>query len=597
MIEKSRLIWFASLALVWIGVATERGAAQNAPLAAPSTLPADPSSDQPSVKTSVVVEGFRFTPEHKVFSDSQLTDVANGTMKRLNKQFGNELTAQDLEQIRLDLTKYYVDKGYINSGAVLADQDITQSRGIVTFNIVEGKLSDVHIVSRTGFWHLLGPLLRPSYLINRIKTAVGPVLNFNTLKNKLELLRANPNIDVLNAVLKPGDAPGQAVLDLNVTEQNPFQVGLEFANNRSPSVGSYQLNGLLSDTDLTGNSDALSIRYGLLHGTIENMQFPQDRDFSIAYSIPFTRHDTTFDVSYSRSSDLVLDQAFQSLNVTSQTDDLNFDITQPLLRQAATADQPARSLTLSVGASDLYNRTFFSGQPISLSPGAQDGKSVAYVLPLTMQYTSQSSQSAAIQQALTARSTFNFGFAASGATESHSGPDSRFVDWLGQFQYVRLLPLGPVGSPLQSTNLVLRLNAQLSPDPLLVVNQFSLGGIDSDRAYPENQVVRDNAVFVAAELRIPLIERPEREHTQRDILTLIPFIDCGYGWNVAEDRHKFNDTVPPQWLPSVGIGLQFTPIKNINAQAFYGYALNHFHYSDHDPQNYGFHFDIVITAF
>ena len=53
-----------------------------------------------------------------VFSDAELAEVTAPYRNR-------ELTTEDLERVRLELTMLYVNKGYITSGAVIPDQDVT----------------------------------------------------------------------------------------------------------------------------------------------------------------------------------------------------------------------------------------------------------------------------------------------------------------------------------------------------------------------------------------------------------------------------------------------------------------------------------------
>jgi hypothetical protein len=47
------------------------------------------------------------------------------------------LTAEDLESLRLALTYYYVNHGYVTSGAVVPEQDVAD--GVLTMQIIEGK--------------------------------------------------------------------------------------------------------------------------------------------------------------------------------------------------------------------------------------------------------------------------------------------------------------------------------------------------------------------------------------------------------------------------------------------------------------------------
>lgn len=49
------------------------------------------------------------------------------------------VTSDDLEEARLALTRFLIDKGYINSGALLPIQDF--KNGVAIFQIVEGRLA------------------------------------------------------------------------------------------------------------------------------------------------------------------------------------------------------------------------------------------------------------------------------------------------------------------------------------------------------------------------------------------------------------------------------------------------------------------------
>ena len=56
---------------------------------------------------------------------------------------GRELSSEDLESIRRRLTRWYVEHGYVNSGALIPDQNVAE--GIVRIQVVEGRLSRIEI--------------------------------------------------------------------------------------------------------------------------------------------------------------------------------------------------------------------------------------------------------------------------------------------------------------------------------------------------------------------------------------------------------------------------------------------------------------------
>ena len=61
---------------------------------------------------------------------------------------------------------------------------------------------------------------------------------YSDLQDRFRLLLADPLFQRLNVRLQPGDAPGRALLDVDVTPARSWQVSA-FANNHvAPAVGS-----------------------------------------------------------------------------------------------------------------------------------------------------------------------------------------------------------------------------------------------------------------------------------------------------------------------------------------------------------------------
>ena len=128
-----------------------------------------------------------------------------------------------------------------------------------------------------------------------------------------------------------------------------------------------------------------------------------------------------------------------------------------------------------------------------------------------------------------ARSMLSVGVEALDATThgKASIADGRYLVWLGQAQWAHVLP-----ESLWSTQTLVRVESQISNDPLLSIERFSIGRLESVRGYRENQLVRDSGVVVSGELRIPIW----RDSLRRPLLELVPFTDYGYGWNDASSR-------------------------------------------------------------
>jgi hemolysin activation/secretion protein len=123
---------------------------------------------------------------------------------------------------------------------------------------------------------------------------------------------------------------------------------------------------------------------------------------------------------------------------------------------------------------------------------------------------------------------------------------------LGQFQWVQ---------QLSSRNLlVARIDAQLTPDSLLSLERFSIGGVDTVRGYRQNQLVADNGILGSVEVRVPLT-------SDHRILQVAPFFEIGTAWN---DREIDPD---PATIASLGLGLRWLINPDLFLRLDYGIPL------------------------
>ena len=106
------------------------------PLAPPIQVPAPAPPEEkvePFLLPRVYVREIKITG-NTVFSDDTLKEVIAPFLNR-------ELTDTDLESLRLALTFFYINKGYINSGAIIPDQ--TMMDGVITIHIIEGQADNI----------------------------------------------------------------------------------------------------------------------------------------------------------------------------------------------------------------------------------------------------------------------------------------------------------------------------------------------------------------------------------------------------------------------------------------------------------------------
>jgi hemolysin activation/secretion protein len=545
-------------------------------------MPATQPTTDAATRPTVVVRTFRFEGNTR-FSDAELARVVARYTNR-------PITVEDLEDARLALTRRYVEKGYINSGAILPDQAV--ENGVVTFRIVEGKLSEIRLTGNQR--------LRPGYVTRRLEKSAEPVLNLVTLRDRLELLRQDPNLRSIQAELRPGLAPGEGVLDVKVNEAQPFQLGVVYSNRRPPSVGSTAIDIVGSVRNPTGFGDLLAFSYDVANGPLDDLELAGAEDFSVDYTVPISYNDTTLSFSFQRTDSVVVETPFENLAIGSDSDSFALTVRHPLYRRpvAEPATQnhrarPAVEVAVFASAALRDNQTTLLGEPFEFAPGTDDGRSRVAVLRLGQELITRGPA-----RALSVRSTFSIGLDVLGATSNGEGPlgrdlpDGQFLSWLGQVQYVQRLEfgnldLGRLGTlPLSRSQLVLRGAGQLSSSPLLAIEQFAVGGIDTVRGYRENRLVRDQGFAASAEMRLPLISNAAGE----DVLAVLPFFDIGY----ARDRERGDDG---ETLSSLGLGVVFTPERRVSLQVYYGYPMTNQGDSHQDLQDIGLHFNFSVYAF
>jgi hemolysin activation/secretion protein len=112
---------------------------------------------------------------------------------------GKPVSIADLEEIRR-FTLLYIDRGFINSGATIPDQNV--ENGVVTFRFVEGRVTDIEV---TGTEHF-----DPDYFRSRLALAATSPFNVENMQQEQQILLQDPLVKRLNIERQPGSSPGCA---------------------------------------------------------------------------------------------------------------------------------------------------------------------------------------------------------------------------------------------------------------------------------------------------------------------------------------------------------------------------------------------------
>ncbi|MBD2301611.1 ShlB/FhaC/HecB family hemolysin secretion/activation protein [Nostoc sp. FACHB-190] len=483
-----------------------------------------------------------------VFSSAELAEATQ-------KFTGKPITFAELLRASDAITKLYTDKGYISSGAFIpADQTFKTRGGVVTIQVIEGSVESIEVRGLKR--------LNPDYVRSRIAVATGKPLNVNKLLQALQLLQLNPLIKNISAELAAGSRPGTSIIDIRASENSTFSAQVNFNNNRVPSIGSFQRQIQFNQANLLGLGDGLSVAYANTDGS---------NDVDVSYTLPVNPYNGTVQFQYNYTTSNVVEEPFDFLNIEGRSQDFAITFRQPLLQTPTT--EFALGITANRRNSDIGYLEALVGERVPFpSPGAVDGQTRLSVLRFFQDWTQRNSR-----EVFAARSQFSFGIDAFDVTNSGAPPDSRFFSWRGQAQWVRLLA--------PETLLVLRADAQLADRALVPLEQFGLGGQATVRGYRQDLLLTDNAVFVSAELRYPILRAPQLG----GVLQLTPFIDYGTAYNSSNRADP-----DPNSLASVGLGLLWQSDR-INARFDWGIPLIDANSQKNTLQENGLYFSLVYT--
>ena len=509
------------------------------PLQLPDYLKPAPDTEALSGLPIVFVKRFELTG-NRVFDSARLAEVAEPYKNR-------SITPGELQELRYKLTLFYVNQGYINSGAVIPDQDVKD--GVIEIQIIEGELNEIRI---TG-----DPHLSKSYIKKRIALGAGPPLNVIKLGDRLQILQQNPRIKQLNARLVPGVKPGESILDVDIEEKPSSQIWLEGNNHQPPSVGGNQFHLRAFNQNLTSHGDTLSGEYGKAEGS---------SDWSIDYRLPLTARDTEFGINYHSIDSKVIEKPFDVLNIESDETSFGISLTHPFYKTLH------ETFSMGISLDRRSSTNYLAGQRFDWTPASENGQTKLTVVRFSQEWVNRQRT-----QVFAARSLISGGLDKADATVNGNEQDGEFASWLGQVQWIRRL-----GS--SNTQLLFGADVQWSRNSLPSMEQFTIGGFNSVRGYRENRLVADRGFTTSFEFRFPVLN----DRSSSFGLQLATFATYG------EIENNVLPDPTEDHITSIGVGLLGSMSQRIKFDLYYGYAFQDFNDANKSTQDKGIHFNLSV---
>jgi hemolysin activation/secretion protein len=540
-------------------------------------VPASKPSAQPSLASGVQILVKQIEVTGVTVLDPKL--VAATVAPYENRR----VSSAELQTLRIALTRLYIDNGFVSSGVLLPDQQV--SGGRVRFEAVEGTLTRVEVTRNSG--------RGSGYVAPRLEKRISGPLNISKVQAALSSIQQDPNVKRLDARLLPGERAGETVLAVAVDDAPKFSVGVGSDNHRATSTGSERITAFAGVRNLTGYGEQLNVSAAISDGADEG---------SVSFSMPISSRDASVQAFYSRSDASVIEERFSALDIESQSESWGLNLNLPLTRPGD------KRFGLLFGFQSNESRTFLLGTPFSFSPGAENGEARTSVAQLGFDWLGRGASSVT-----GLRVTYKRGLDLMDATIFDPTPEQEEEALLfnpteadGEFGLVQVQ-----GIYLQRTRwlgegaqFVFRTTAQIAQDSLMSLEKLSIGGVNTVRGLPENLMVRDNGIAASLEFQIPVSKHYAEPHLAN--LALVPFVDFGRAWDKldTDPTSDLRNTDEARHVASAGLGLKWNPFRGLDAQVFWGQEIaNNFDgddprdlRQDTDLQDDGVHFSVTYTA-
>jgi hemolysin activation/secretion protein len=445
-------------------------------------------------------------------------------------------TISMFEQVANTISRYYRQKGFFLARAYIPEQTVRD--GIVRLEIIESFLDQVVFDGNKV------------YSDEQLREPLKQLLNKPIFKDDIEqalfTLDDYPGVQI-SSIFGPGSKPGSAAMLVKVKDEKSSAF-VSFDNYGSIFTGENRLRLHQDFNNLFGQADRFS--YNLLvtmspqNGLYGDIAYSQPM-FSPKYRVGGGLSINQFDVG----------QELADLGITGESTILNGFISRQFLRSrrdnfAMAADLSLKNATSkvvdTVAAEDKLSvirlDAIYAGIDRWLSP-AQHSASLSLSIGLADFLGSMDSNG----NGLSGRR---------GGSQQRAGGDftKLFVS------YTRSQPI------FELQTLLFRFRAQFTSDLLTAIEQFSLGGPDTVRAYPVAEALVDEAMFTSIEWIA--YASPEITQTWLNKLQFSVFYDYATG---SKNDPLVNE-VPEVTLAGLGFSVQASPFNVINARIDFAFA-------------------------
>jgi hemolysin activation/secretion protein len=493
-----------AVVLALADVAAAQSPASSGPAASPQAA-APAGNERKFDLNELRIEG------NTVLSEREIDDVVYPFL-------GPDRTAADVEAARRALEDYYEKtRGFATVSVVVPPQ--VPRDGVVVVDVIERPIARLRVTGAQ--W------VTPSSIkAGAPSLAPGTIPNLNAVQGDILALNRLPDRTVTPSI-QAGRAPDTVDVDLQVQDKLPLHGSLELDNRQSQDTTPLRLSGNLSYGNLWQRGDTATFGFQVApQNTSDATVFTGSYLFHVPGSI------VSLLANYIHSDSNVV--TLGSTDVVGKGNILQLRALVPL----GTTEDFSHSLSAGVDYKDVTENVGLAGQATDV-PLTYYPFSVAYQAG----WTGPNSTTDAIGTLVWAFRGLGSGAAAFDAKRFDA--NQNFVYVKADVSRTQELPYG-----LQAYG---HLSAQVSPDPLVDNEQFSIGGLDTVRGYYEAESLGDYGGAGQLELRSPQLAGYLGRGTAVTSWRVHAFVDAG----ATAIRDPLPGQSPDATLASVGFGTRF----------------------------------------
>jgi len=453
-------------------------------------------------------------------SPASVNAVANRTLREISPTLPAALDFEQIQLISARITQTYREAGFLVSVAYVPPQQIGESR-LLTLRVMEGRVGRVVVQGSQRY--------RDDQLNASSLGLIGRPLRQTELERALLYARDLPGVSV-TSVLQPGQNEGDTDIILIAQDtERPYEITAGLSNHGTDSTGKYRAELGVSAFNALGAGDVLaaSLGYGL---------DPADSwQAALSLSVPFDDVQGLSGIAgISRSEMEVNTGPFAAMQLKGPTTMLYAGGDWKFIQRT--------DLQVQASARWIHETSELEGLGIVLSRNSFDVIDAG----VSLRHTDRRWRGMNLAQ-LSLRKSIN----------DESSPQNWLYTSHAPYFWVGRMALARLQALPGDQRLVLRGNAQFTDDALTPMEQFSVGGPTSVRAYPLSTALGDRGVQATFEYQVSapgFADKPSPLNNRRwgELLDINVFYDWGRTSPAPDNRRQ---GVLPMTLEGVGLGV------------------------------------------